>query len=54
MISLPKIYKFSFDHELCLCCPIIFNICTEHGSDTAMLCAQFQNDYANVLDVMAE
>ena len=25
--------------------PNRFEICTEHGSDTAMLCAKFQNDW---------
>ena len=32
---------FIFQH---FSCQIIFKICTEHGSDTSMLCAKFQND----------
>ena len=31
-----------------------FGICTEHGSDTAVLCAKFQNDWTTETDVMDE
>ena len=30
----------------------ILKFCTEHGSDTAVLCAKFQNDFKIELDVM--
>ena len=29
--------------------PIISKFCTEHGSDTAVLCAKFRNDWAQVM-----
>ena len=32
----------SFAHNLFLSHPIILKFCTEHGSDTAMLCAKFK------------
>ena len=41
-----------FAHDLFLCRPIILKFCTEHGSDTAMLCAKFQNDWATEMDVV--
>ena len=34
--------------------PIEFKFCTKHGSDTAMLCAKFQNDWGTEMDVMDE
>ena len=33
----------SFIHNIHLSCPIVSKCCTEHGSDTAVLCAKFQN-----------
>ena len=46
-------------HQECLvilfhCCQIILKFCTEHGNDTAMLCAEFQNDLATEMDVINE
>ena len=40
-----KYHKISFTQNIYLSCWIILKICTEHGSDTAMLCAKFQNDF---------
>ena len=54
-ISLPpklKSLKNSFAHNLICSCPIILKFCTEQGSDTAMLCAKFQNDGETEMDVM--
>ena len=34
-----------FVHNLNFNRPIILKFCTEHGSDTAVLCAKFQNDW---------
>ena len=31
---------------------IILKFCTEHSSDTAVLCAKFQIDWTTVMDVM--
>ena len=31
---------------------IILTFCTEHGSDTAMLCAKYQNDWTAETDIM--
>ena len=43
-----------FDLNLLLCCQIILKFCTEHGSITAVLCANFQNDLTTKMDVMDE
>ena len=57
VISLPRKIK---SHESCLPKPffhnylIILKFCTEHGSDTAMLCAKFLNDWATERNVMDE
>ena len=41
-------------HELFLSNMIILQFHTEHGNDTAMLCAKFQNDQVTKTDVMEE
>ena len=43
-----------FAHDLLLSCHIVLKFCTEHGSATAMLCANFQNDMASETDVLDE
>ena len=43
-----------FPHNLFLICSVIVNFCTEHGSDTAMLCAKFQNDLTNEIHITDE
>ena len=40
-----RFHENPFVHDIHLSCQIILNFCTEHGSDTAMLCAKFQNDF---------
>ena len=40
--------------KTCFSFPIILNFFTEHGSDTAMLCAKFQDDWTIDTDVMDE
>ena len=40
-----KSREVAFSHKLCGNCPIVLTFCTEHGSDTAMLCAKFQNNW---------
>ena len=47
-----KSRKVSFTHNLFRTCPIGLVFRTEHGSDTAVLCAEFQNDWTNEMDVM--
>ena len=37
--------KISFVHNFRFSCPISLKFRTEHGSDTAVLCAKFQNDW---------
>ena len=41
-----------FAHNLFCSCPIVLKFGTEHGNDTAMLCAKFQNDWTTEMDVM--
>ena len=31
---------------------IVLKFCTKHGNDAAVLCAKFQNDWENEIDVM--
>ena len=47
-----KYCEISFFYTLILSCSIIVNFSTQHGSGTAMLCAKFQNDWANGKEVM--
>ena len=46
--------KISSFRNLFLSCAIILKFCTEHGSDTAMLCANFQNDWTTEVCVIGE
>ena len=39
-----KSCEISFVHNIHLNCPMGLKFCTEHGSDTAVLCAKFQTD----------
>ena len=39
-------------HNSYLSCPIVLKYCTAHGSDTAVRCAKFLNDWATGMDVM--
>ena len=41
----------SFADILLRSCLIVVNFCIEHGSDTAVLCARSQNDYATETDI---
>ena len=49
-----KFREISFVRNTCVICPNALNFCTKHGSDTAMLCAKFQNDWIIDTDVMDE
>ena len=44
----------SFAHDFFIRYPIVWKFCTGHGSDTAVLCAKFQNDWTTETDVMVE
>ena len=35
-----KSREIAFLHNISFSCPIVLKFCTEHGSDTAMLCAK--------------
>ena len=41
-------HNFFFSHEITL------KFCTEHGSITAVLCANLRNDFATEMDVLSE
>ena len=47
-----KSREISFSDILSFTCPIVVKVCTEHGSDTAVLCAKFQNDLTAPINVM--
>ena len=47
-----KSREISFAHNLLFIYPIVFEFCTEHGSDTGVLCAIFQNDWAPAKQVI--
>ena len=49
-----KSHKILFVHNICLRCPIVLKFCTEYGSDTAVLCAKFQDDWIIDTAVMEE
>ena len=49
-----KSCKNSFVHNICFNCPIGLKCCTEHGSDTAVLCAKFQRDRSTETWVMGK
>ena len=40
-----KSHVIVFDHNIRFSCPTVLKFCTEHSSDTAVLCAKFQNDW---------
>ena len=46
--------KISFAHNLLLSCITVLKFCTEHGSITAVLCANFQNDLTTEVNAMNE
>ena len=48
----PKSREISFANILFISYPIVLKFCTEHGSDTAVLCAKFQNDWTTKTAVM--
>ena len=50
----PKSHKIFFAINLFSLYSIILEFCTEHGSDTAVLCAKFQNNWLNAMDVIVE
>ena len=50
----PKSHKNSFSDNICRSCPVILKFCTEHGRDTAVLCAKFQDNWIIKMDVMGE
>ena len=45
-----KSHEILFAHNLFISYLIALKFCTEHGSDTAVLCAKFQNDWTVVVD----
>ena len=47
-----KSRKISFIHSLFRSLPIVLKFCTVHGSDTAVLCTTFRNDWTTERDVM--
>ena len=47
-----KSCEILFVHNLSFSSPIILKFCTEHGSITAVHCANFQNDCTNEVDVI--
>ena len=47
-----KSREILYAHNSCLSWPIILKFCTEHGSITAVLCANFQTDWTIETDVM--
>ena len=49
-----KSRESSFAHNSLLNRAIVLKFCTEHRSDTAVLCAEFQNDWINENDVTDE
>ena len=40
-----KTCEISFLHDICFSCPNILQFCTEHDSDTTVLCAKFQDNW---------
>ena len=49
-----KSREISFAHNVLISCQIALKICTGHGSITAVLCVNFQNDLITETDVMDE
>ena len=50
----PKSPKISLAHNWLLSDEIVLNFCTEHGSITAVLCVNFQNDLTDEMGVLEE
>ena len=46
--------EISFEHILLLNRAIVLKFCTEHGSITAVVCANFHNDLTTEMDVLDE
>ena len=53
-IASSKSCEILFAYKSFLRDSIVLKFCTEHGSDTAMLCAKFQNNWTIQVDVMDE
>ena len=49
-----KSHGILFAHNPIISCPIILQFCTEHGSNTAVLCVKFQNHWATDMDALDE
>ena len=49
-----KSREISFAHKLLTICQFILKLCTEHGSITAVLYSNFQNDLTIETDLQAE
>ena len=49
-----KSAEILYVHNLLINHSIVLKFCPEHGSDTAMLCAKFQNDWTTETDFMDE
>ena len=50
----PKSREISFAHNLLLSYLIVLEFCTEHDSDTVVLCANFQNYWTSETNVLDE
>ena len=50
----PKSRETSFIHYTCFNNLIVLKLCTEKGSNTAVLCERFQNDWTAETNVMNE
>ena len=46
-------HEISFNHNLFLSWSVVLESCTEHSSDTAVLCATFQNEGETEVGVSA-
>ena len=49
-----KSHEISFVHNICCDCPIGLKFCTEHGSDTVVLCTKFQSNRSTEAWVMGK
>ena len=48
-----RYWENSLANNSLLCCQVIVKLCAEHGSDTAVLCAKFENELTTYQDVMS-
>ena len=46
--------KMPFAHNSLLICQIVLKVCGEYGNITAVLCANFQNDYTTQMDALGK